>query len=166
MSYRVFIVEEENILKHIREMILWYYVNAPKECNNLYIGDIIIGKTFFESKENKDKILRNKDFKGLSKVVGLTSNPIFSKNELIELEKELLISEKLGVLIEEDLEIIKTGIKIALEKNLYLRFEWNWFFEGRIIGWDEFFKQAFMVEVYLSPKLKGIRTIYPIPMRK
>lgn len=126
MSKRVFIVSKDNILKQPEEIVLWYYANAPKDRENLYIGDIIIGKTGPECNKTREAIKNNKKLENLSKIIlGPSKEAIFSKNQLNLLEEETNLAEKLGLALQEDLDIIKIGIKIAKEKGLYLRFEHN-----------------------------------------
>ena len=125
MSTRVFVVSENNVSTYAPDIILWYYVNAPQSYESLYIGDIIIGKTGPEYNKTIENIRNNKSLEKFSKILkGLPRIPTYGK-QLDELLEEIIIIEKLGIMLEEDLNIIKTGIKIAKEKNLYLRFEGN-----------------------------------------
>jgi hypothetical protein len=126
MSTRIFVVSENNIQAYEEDIILWYYANAPKDCEDLYIGDIIIGKTGPECNKTIENIENNKKLENLSKIIiGPSKEVVFSKNQLDLLEEETNLAEKLGLSLQEDVDIIKTGIKIAKEKNLYLRCEHN-----------------------------------------
>lgn len=125
MSERVFVVSKNNVSTYAEDIVLWYYANAPKNFESLYIGDIIIGITGPDHNNAISNINNNKNLEKFSKILkGLPRIPTYGK-DLDKLLEEIIIIEKLGIMISEDLDIIKTGIKIAKEKNLYLRFENN-----------------------------------------
>lgn len=117
MSINVFVVSKENSETYIDRIVLWYHANAPENCKDYYIGSIIISD-YFTTTEN----IKNNKLENFSKLLNRPPEAIYGKDQLNELLKEIIIAEKLGLISTKDFNIIKIGINIALEKELYLRF--------------------------------------------
>lgn len=95
---------------------LWDYINQPNNIEVHFIGHI--GESF-NSENNSILDEKIKQFKFIT----IMAETIFNTKQLQELSKEIPIVEELNIINKEDLEVIKNGIKVALEKNLYLKFE-------------------------------------------
>lgn len=125
MSYRVFVVEEKYISTNNEEIILWYYATAPEDYKNLYIGDIMFESANKKLSENRKEIALRKDLKAFSKIITYGIKKTFSNSELALLRNELFLVEAMDILTGEDIEIIRKGIEVAMDKKLYLRMEAN-----------------------------------------
>lgn len=97
----------------------WDYKSCIGEIEWDHIGHIAEGSFAQERDSIKDK--RIKQFIYISNI----EITIFNIKQVKALSKELDIIEKLNVINKEDLEIIKNGVKTALEKNLYLEFYYD-----------------------------------------
>jgi len=119
MGIRVLVLSKENVLlseSDPEDVIVWDYMNAPKDYNNYYIGHIMGD---YCKSDIKDPRIRY--FKHLFSQFDL----VFSGIQLKELSKEVETLEDLGLINKEDLEVIKLGIKEARDKGLSLRFEYE-----------------------------------------
>ena len=115
MLLRVLVVSEEKALGRSEDIIVWDYVNAPKDCKDYYIGHVI-GRSYHYEEQIEDCSITVKQFEYAM------SGVVFNGGQLKELSKEIELLEELNIGDQDDLDVIKTGIKIALDKNLYLRF--------------------------------------------
>jgi len=101
-----------------RNTCLINYNNITDEIECYSIGHI--GESF----DSEKKSIKNKRIKQFMYIT-IMANTIFNTKQLIALSKELDILEKLDLINKQDFDIIKNGVKIALEKNLYLKFEYD-----------------------------------------
>lgn len=111
MGVSVFTVSSNAGLLNLNKM--------PDLIEGEFIGDIADGSFGQEKKLIKDE--RVKQFLYISE--GYMT--IFNTKQLFALNEEIKIVEKLGVINNGDLEVIKLAVGIALEKNLYLKFEYD-----------------------------------------
>jgi len=110
------------------KVILWDYINIPKNHEEYYIGRIRdyfdLAKEIyksFDSEKEKIKDERIKQFKYITEL----SNTIFNREQVKQLREEIKILEK-SDFDKEMLEVIKKGISKVLERdNLYLKFEYD-----------------------------------------
>lgn len=101
-----------------RNICMFKLIEMPNIFESHCIG--YIGDFFYDEK----KRIHSKKIKQFMYIT-IMANTIFNTKQLIELSKEIDILEKLNIINKQDFDIIKNGVKIALEKNLYLKFEYD-----------------------------------------
>ena len=101
-----------------KNVLLWDPEYKPKDFKDYYIGHL---SESFDSEQQKIKDPRITQFMYIT----IQSNTIFNSKQIQKLAQEIKIIKKLNILNKKDLNIIKNGIKQAIKKNLYLKFEYD-----------------------------------------